>query len=313
MRENTRTAAIRDALSKVPRHVEIVEVGPRDGLQNEAVTVPLEAKVRFVESLAAAGLRRIEVTSFVSPRAVPQLADAAEVFAAVRPQKGARYSALVPNLKGMQRALDAGVREVAVFTGATDTFTQRNINMTVDESIDAFRPVVDLAAREGLSVRAYLSVCFGCPYEGKVAPERVFAISQRLLDLGVHELCLGDTIGVATPNQVPDVVGPVAERAQIERMALHFHDTHGTALANVLTALQMGIKIFDASAGGLGGCPYAPGASGNLATEKLLYLLHGMGIETGVDLGGVARASQEMLSVLGKEPASATSIWSGSC
>jgi hydroxymethylglutaryl-CoA lyase len=289
---------------RVPRSVQIVEVGPRDGLQNEGVTVPIEAKIRFVDALTAAGLRRIEVTSFVSPRAVPQLADAAGVMAGIQRIEGVRYAALVPNLKGMERALEAGVREIAVFTGATDTFTKRNINMTVDGSIDAFRPVLDLANREGIGVRGYISVCFGCPYEGAVAPQRVLEVGRRLLDLGVQELSLGDTIGVATPNQVPDVAGPVGESAGIERVALHFHDTRGTALANVLAALLMGISIFDASAAGLGGCPYAPGASGNLATEDLLYLLDGMGIRTGVELEKVAQASPEILQVLGKETGS---------
>jgi hydroxymethylglutaryl-CoA lyase len=288
----------------VPREVEVVEVGPRDGLQNESGAVATADKVQYVELLAEAGFRRIEATSFVSPRAVPQLADAAEVMAALRRRDGLRYLALVPNMKGMERALAAGVRDVAVFTGATDSFTRRNVNMTIEQSIAAFRPVVALAREHAARLRGYVSVCFGCPYEGQVTPERVLEVASRLLDLGVDELALGDTIGVATPNQVPEVAGPVAERAGPQRVALHFHDTRGTALANVLAALQLGVSTFDAAAGGLGGCPYAPGAAGNLATEDLLYLLHGMGIRTGVDMHKVAEASRFMAGVLGRPVAS---------
>jgi isopropylmalate/homocitrate/citramalate synthase len=283
--------------------VQIVEVGPRDGLQNESGVVPTGDKVRFIGLLAAAGFERIEATSFVSPRAVPQLADAAEVMARVS-ENGARYSALVPNLRGMERALAAGVRDVAVFTGATDSFTRHNVNMSVSETIEAFRPVLALARERGVHVRGYVSVCFGCPYEGAVAPGAVLDVSRRLLELGVDELALGDTIGVATPNQVPEVVGPVIEAAGVDRVALHFHDTRGTALANVVAALQMGVHVFDASAGGFGGCPYAPGAAGNLATEDLLYLLHGMRIETGVSLKRVAEASRFIAAVLGRTPSS---------
>jgi hydroxymethylglutaryl-CoA lyase len=291
--------------SGVPRRVEVVEVGPRDGLQNEGGTVSTADKVRFISLLAAAGFQRIEATSFVSPRAVPQLADADEVIALLGQTDGEpRYSALVPNLKGMERALTAGMRDVAVFTGATDSFTRHNVKMSVAESLAAFRPVVALARENDVHVRGYVSVCFGCPYEGAVDPARVLDVSRRLLDLGVDELALGDTIGVATPNQVPGIVGPVIEAAGIDRLALHFHDTRGTALANVLAALQMGIHVFDASAGGLGGCPYAPGAAGNLATEDLLYLLHGMGIETGINLDDVAAASRFIGGVLGRAPSS---------
>jgi hydroxymethylglutaryl-CoA lyase len=289
-------------LGRIPKSVEIVEVGPRDGLQNEAGVVPAEDKARFVELLADSGLKRIEVTSFVHPKAVPQLADAAEVMAHLQRRPDIRYSALVPNLKGMERALAAGLTEVAVFTGATDTFTRHNVHMTVAETIDAFRPVLARARQHDVRVRGYVSVCFGCPYEGAVAPTAVLDVSQRLLDLGVHELSLGDTIGIATPNQVPEVVAPVIERAGLERLALHFHDTHGTALANVLAALQLGISIFDSSADGLGGCPYAPGAAGNLATERLLYLLDGMGIHTGVDSAEVAEASRFIRGVLPATP-----------
>ncbi len=287
-------------LARIPRRVEVVEVGPRDGLQNEAQIVSTADKARFISLLAKTGFRRIEATSFVRPGAVPQLADAAEVMAVLPPRPDVEYTALVPNVRGMERALAAGLREVAVFTGATDSFTRHNVNMTVAESIDAFRSVLALAREHGVRVRGYVSVCFGCPYEGPVTPAAVLDVSQRLLDLGVDELSLGDTIGVATPNQVPAVVGPIADRAGLERMALHFHDTRGTALANVLAGLQLGVSTFDSSSGGLGGCPYAPGAAGNLATEDLLYLLHGMGIETGVDLQRVAAASRFIGGVLGR-------------
>ena len=285
-------------LGDIPTRVQVVEVGPRDGLQNESTIVSTEDKVRFIELLAQSGLKRIEATSFVHPRAIPQLADAAEVMTKLTGHKGVRYSALVPNQRGMERALRAGLTEVAVFTGATDTFTQRNVNMTVAESIDAFRPVLALAREHTVRVRGYVSVCFGCPYEGAVLPSKVLEVSERLLDFGVDELSLGDTIGVATPNQVPEVVGPVIERAGTGKVALHFHDTHGTALANVLASLQMGVSIFDSAAGGLGGCPYAPGAPGNLATEQLLYLLDGMSIETGVDCAKVVDATRFIRGVL---------------
>jgi isopropylmalate/homocitrate/citramalate synthase len=292
-----------DPFALLPRHVRVVEVGPRDGLQNEAAPVSTAAKVRFVDLLSRSGLRDVEATSFVSSRAVPQLADAAELMAGITRAAGITYWALVPNLKGMERALACGVRAVAVFTGATDAFTRHNIGMTVQESLTAFRPVAALAAREGVRVRGYISVCFGCPYEGAVAPSAVLDVARHLLELGCDELSLGDTIGVATPNQVPEVAGPILSEAGVERLGVHFHDTRGTALANALAALFLGVRVFDASAGGLGGCPYAPGASGNLATEDLLYMLHGMSIETGVDLDAVCAASTYILGVLDRPPA----------
>ena len=282
----------------LPQTVEIVEVGPRDGLQNEPDFLPTKHKARFIELLAQSGLTRIEVTSFVHPKAVPQLADAADLTAILRRHPNVRYSALVPNLKGLERALAAGIREVAVFTGATDSFTQHNINLTVAESIEAFRPVLDLARQHGVPVRGYVSVCFGCPYEGPVSPAAVLDVAQQLLDLGVHELSIGDTIGVATPGQVPEVIGPLIEHAGLDRLALHFHDTHGSALANVRAALALGVRVFDSSAGGLGGCPYAPGAPGNLATEQLVALLDGLGIRTGVDRARVADATRHIRGVL---------------
>jgi isopropylmalate/homocitrate/citramalate synthase len=291
-------------LTNLPARVTVVEVGPRDGLQNEKGVVSTEDKIRFIDLLSAAGFPVIEATSFVSPRAVPQLADAAEVMANIQRKPGVRYTALVPNQKGMERALAAGVDEVAVFTGASETFVQHNINTSIAGSIESFRPVVEMAREAGKRVRGYISTAFGCPYEGLVAPDAVVRVADLLLDLGVAELSIGDTIGVATPNQVVEVTELLLGRVPVERLAMHFHDTRGTALANVLAALQLGIHIFDSSTGGLGGCPYAPGASGNLATEDLLYLLHGLGIETGVSLDGVVEASRFMAGVRGRVPAS---------
>ncbi len=289
---------------QLPPRVRVVEVGPRDGLQNESASVRTADKVRLIDLLSESGLQHIEATSFVSPRAVPQFADAGEVMGAIQPREGVTYSALVPNLRGMRRALESGVREIAVFTGATDGFTRHNINMTVEESLSAFAPVLGLARAESVRVRGYVSVAFGCPYDGRVLPEQVLDVARRLFDLGVHEVSLGDTIGVATPNQVPEVVGPVLEEVGADRVAVHFHDTRGTALANALAALLLGVSTFDSAAAGLGGCPYAPGASGNLATEDLLYMLHGMGIETGVDIEKIAAASRFILNVLGRAPGS---------
>lgn len=291
-------------LTNLPSRVTVVEVGPRDGLQNEKGVVSTADKIRFIDLLSAAGLAVIEATSFVSPTAVPQLADAAEIMTGIRRTPGVRYTALVPNRKGMERALAAGVDEVAVFTGASETFVQHNINTSIAGSIENFRPVVEMAREAGKRVRGYVSTAFGCPYEGHVAPEAVAQVVDLLLGLGVDELSIGDTIGVATPNQVVTVTEPLLARVPVERLAMHFHDTRGTALANVLAALQLGISIFDSSTGGLGGCPYAPGASGNLATEDLVYMLHGLGIETGVRLDAVVDASRFLASVRGSQPAS---------
>ena len=292
--------------STLPQYVRIVEVGPRDGLQNEKAQVPTEQKIQFINLLSASGLPVIEATSFVSPRAIPQLSDASAVMAGIERLPQTHYPVLVPNLKGMERALSAGVRSVSVFTAASESFTRHNINTTIAESLTNFRPVVELARKEGIAVRGYISTVFGCPYEGAVAPERVLEVAQALLGMGISELSLGDTIGVATPNQVVDVLGLLMETGHIpvEQLAVHFHDTRGTALANVLMALQMGINIVDSSAGGLGGCPYAPGAAGNLATEDLLYMLHGMGISTGVDLDKVVAAMRFIAPYLGHAPTS---------
>jgi isopropylmalate/homocitrate/citramalate synthase len=288
----------------LPPRVKVVEVGPRDGLQNEKGVVATADKIHFIDLLSRAGFAVIEATSFVSTRAVPQLADAAEVMTGIERQPGVRYAALVPNAKGMERALAAGVDEIAVFTGASETFVQHNINTSIDGSIANFLPVVAMARERGIRVRGYISTAFGCPYEGAVAPEAVAAVAKKLLALGVDELSIGDTIGVATPNQVVEVTRALLAHTTLDRLAMHFHDTRGTALANVLAALEVGIAIFDSSAGGLGGCPYAPGASGNLATEDLLYMLHGLGVETGIDLDAVVTASGFLAGVRAAAPAS---------
>jgi hydroxymethylglutaryl-CoA lyase len=290
--------------AQMPQYVNIVEVGPRDGLQNEKGIVPTADKIRYIDLLSAAGFPVVEATSFVSPRAIPQLADAAEVMAGIQRREGTRYPVLVPNAKGMERALAAGARDVAVFTAASETFARHNINSTIAESIERFRPVVEMARAHGVRVRGYISTAFGCPYEGAVPPAAVLRVGDDLLALGVDDLSLGDTIGVATPNQVIQLVPLLAERISLDRLGLHFHDTRGTALANVLAALELGVTTFDSSAGGLGGCPYAPGASGNLATEDLLYMLHGMGVHTGVNLDAVVVASRFLAAVLARAPTS---------
>jgi isopropylmalate/homocitrate/citramalate synthase len=288
----------------LPGRITVVEVGPRDGLQNEKSIVPTAQKIAFVEALADAGLSVIEATSFVSPKSIPQLADAGDVLRGIRKRDGVRYPVLVPNERGMERALAAGAREVAVFTAASESFTHHNINATIAESIARFAPVVARAKSEGMRVRGYISTCFGCPYEGAVASDAVLSVAQRLLDLGVDELSIGDTIGVATPNHVEELCARLLARTNAGQLAMHFHDTRGTALANVLAALQCGITIIDSAAGGFGGCPYAPGAAGNLATEDLLYMLHGMGLETGVSLEGVVAATALIAGLLDHAPTS---------
>ncbi len=294
------TEMLRDRL---PARVRVVEVGARDGLQNEPDPIPTEAKVAFIEALAAAGLDTVEPTAFVHPKRVPQLADAAEVMAALTRQDGVRYPVLVPNAKGLERALQSGVREIAIFSAASDGFNEANIGMTVDASLAGYDALMERAKAEGLWIRGYVSTCFGCPFDGAVAPDRVAEVTSRLLAMGCDELSLGDTIGVAHPLQVEAVVAAlVGARVPIEKVAFHFHDTRGTALVNVLAALPLGVGIFDASAGGLGGCPFAPGATGNLATEDLLYLLDGMGIETGVDREAVERATAGIAEALGRQP-----------
>lgn len=283
----------------LPAVVDIVEVGPRDGLQNEKALVPTPVKIEFIRALADAGFPEIEVTSFVSPKWVPQLADAAEVLAGLDRRPGVAYSALVPNDRGMEKALAAGVERVAIFTAASESFNRKNINASIDESFERFAPIMAMAAAAGVSVRGYVSTAFVCPYEGPVDPGRAADVILRLLALGVDEVSVGDTIGAAVPLQVNRLLDRLAGRAPVDRLAMHFHDTRGTALANVLASLQRGITIFDASAGGLGGCPYAPGATGNLATEDLVYFLGGMGIDGGVDLERVGAASRALCAAAG--------------
>jgi len=269
----------------LPERVEVVEVGPRDGLQNEPRAVPAEARARLVRELAAAGLGRIEAGAFVAPRWVPQMADAERLFQELADAglKAVRLSALVPNLKGLERALASGVREVAVFAAASESFSRRNLNASIGDSLARYRPVVAEARAQGLRVRGYVSCIGGCPYEGEVDPARVAAVADALYRMGCEEIALGDTIGTATPGRIRKVVLACSARLPKEALALHLHDTYGQALANAFAGLMLGIRVFDAAIGGLGGCPYAPGAAGNLATEDLLYLLDGLGIHTGVD------------------------------
>lgn len=282
-----------------PKAVTVVEVGPRDGLQNEAARISTKEKIAFVDRLSAAGLRDIEVSAFVSPKWIPQLDDASEVFAGITRQPGVRYSALVPNMAGLERAIGAGATSVAVFAAASETFSQRNTNRSIDASFDVYREVTAAAIAAGLRVRGYLSTAFGCPFEGEVPVERVVTLTQRLLDIGVYEVAVSDTIGVAHPGQVRFVLPQLLRATSPDRLALHFHDTRGMALANVLEALAFGITTFDASAGGLGGCPYAPRATGNLATEDLLYMLHGLGIQTGASIDAVSDAALAIAPSLG--------------
>ena len=283
----------------LPERVTVVEVGPRDGLQNEAASIPTEEKIAFVDRLTASGLREIEVSAFVSPKWIPQLADAEDVFARITRHPDTRYSALVPNRAGLDRAIAAGVTDVAVFAAATETFSRKNTNRSIDESFVVYREVTDAAIAAGLRVRGYLSTAFGCPFEGHVPVERVIELTERLLHLGVYEVAVSDTIGIAHPGQVRAMLPEILATIPSSRLALHFHDTRGTALANVLAALDFDITTFDASAGGLGGCPYAPGASGNLATEDLLYLLSGLGLESGVRIDTVSDAARTLVPHLG--------------
>ena len=281
--------------------VRVYEVGPRDGLQNEATAVPTEVKASFIGLLAAAGLREIEATSFVSPAAIPQLADADELMAGLDRVPGVRYPVLVPNERGLARAEAVGVDAMAVFTATTDAFTTRNIGMTVDESVAVFAPLLERARVAGWWTRGYVSTAFGCPFTGRVDPGRAVALAIRLLELGVDEVCYGDTIGVAVPGQVEELTGlTAAAGVPLDRIAYHFHDTRGTALANVSAGLRAGVRCFDASAGGTGGCPYAPGAAGNLATEDLVYLLDTEGWQTGVSLERVLAAARYVATALGK-------------
>ncbi|MDQ3870502.1 MAG: hydroxymethylglutaryl-CoA lyase [Chloroflexota bacterium] len=283
----------------LPAQVRIYEVGPRDGLQNEALPIPTEAKLEYIRRLVDAGLREIEATSFVSPRAVPQLADADELLRGLPAADRIRYPVLVPNERGLARAEAAGATAIAVFTAASDTFTRRNIGMTIRESLKAFRPVLARARENGWWTRAYVSTAFGCPFTGRVEPDAVVSVACSLVDLGAEEICLGDTIGVGVPTQVQELTDRLVRAGlAVERLACHFHDTRGTALANVVAGLEAGVSCFDSSAGGTGGCPYAPGAAGNLATEDLVYLLDALGVRHGVRLHGILEAARYVASTL---------------
>lgn len=288
-------------MPKLPDRVRIVEVGPRDGLQNEAQPIATAEKLAFIRALVDAGLRDIEATSFVNPKRIPQLADAAEVVKQLPAAPGVTYSALVPNMKGLERAIECGVRRVAVFTGASETFVQKNIGVTIAESLRTFAEVTAAARKAGMSVRGYVSTCFVCPYEGDIRKERVLDVSEALIAMGCDEISISDTIGAAAPTDVFSTVGFVLDRIPSGRIALHFHDTYGTALANVLAGMELGIHTFDSSAGGLGGCPYAPGAAGNVATEDVVYMLDRMNIPCGVDVSRLAAASRMLEKLLGRE------------
>jgi hydroxymethylglutaryl-CoA lyase len=288
-------------LDQLPAEVSVYEVSPRDGLQNEAAPVDLEAKRELVLALVSAGLKRIELTSFVSPRWVPQLADAEALARSLPAPEGVTLSALCPNAKGFERARSAGLHEIAVFLSASETHNLKNINKTIEQSFEAFAEVVPPALEAGMRVRAYVSTAWGCPYEGEVDPNRVIAISRRLLELGCYQVSLGDTIGVGTPLQTRNIVRAFLSEFPVAKLALHFHDTRGTALANALVGLELGVRDFDASVGGLGGCPYAPGAAGNLATEDLVYMLDGMGIRTGIDLGRLIEAGRVAERIVGRK------------
>ncbi len=282
-----------------PKKVRIVEVGPRDGLQNQPMNVPTKTKVEWIQRLCAAGLNEIEITSFVRPDRIPQLADATEVAAALSPDQATLYSALVPNRKGLESAVSAGIRRISFFTAASETFNQKNTNASIDESLDRFRALLD-GVDQQTHIRAYISTCFGCPYEGDINPQAVIAVVEKLLELGVDELAISDTIGVATPADIDLLLNALESSVNLtDKVALHLHDTRGTALANVYAALLRGVVNFDSAAGGLGGCPFAPGASGNLSTEDLVYLLHRLGIETGVDLDQLIETSLWFESELG--------------
>lgn len=285
----------------MPKRVTVYEVGPRDGLQNESSLVPTSDKIAFIDALAHTGLTRIEITSFVSPRWIPQLADGREVAEGVKRPEGVHMSALVPNRRGLDSAIAAGMKEVAVFLSASETHNKRNVNKTIAETLRAFEDVVAPAMAAGLRVRAYVSTVFGCPYEGEVDPQKVLSLCKTLLATGVYEISLGDTIGVANPLQVQDVLARLTGEIDRSKLAVHFHDTQGTALANCTVALAAGITTVDSSIGGLGGCPYAPGASGNLATEDLVAMLHGMGIETGIDLDALVECSRMAADFVGHE------------
>jgi len=288
-------------LDHLPPDVHIYEVGPRDGLQNEARLIATDDKVAFIDALSASGLSAIEITSFVNPRWIPQLADAADVARRITRRPGVVYSALVPNRQGLDSAITAGMREVAVFMSASETHNKKNVNKTIAATLEAFRETVPPALAAGLKVRAYVSTVYGCPYEGAVDPQKAVDLCRQLRALGCYQISLGDTIGVANPRQVRDVLSRVFAEVPVGDVAVHFHDTRGTALANILVAVEMGVTTVDSALGGLGGCPYAPGASGNVATEDVIYMLEGMGVRTGVDMDKLVEASQLASTLVGHE------------
>ncbi len=288
----------------LPQHVKIVEVGPRDGLQNESQLVPSAVKVELIDRLGMAGLKAIEATAFVSPKWVPQMGDAAEVMANLPRRHGVSYPVLVPNLKGFEQALAAGAEEIAVFAAASEAFSQKNINCSIAESLERFRPVMEAARQNGIRVRGYVSCVVGCPYQGAVPPAAVAEVAARLAEMGCYEISLGDTVGVGTPAAVQRMLDEVTLLVPVERLAGHYHDTYGMALANIYASLERGVAVFDASVAGLGGCPYAAGASGNVATEDVVYLMNGLGLETGIDLDRLVDAGAWICAELGRAPSS---------
>ena len=292
----------------IPEKIQIVEVGPRDGLQNEKEWVPTETKISLIEKLADAGLTKIETTSFVSPKWVPQLKDAHEVFTGIKRISGVSYPVLTPNMKGFERALEADAKEIAVFSAASEAFTQKNTNCSIEESINRFRPVLEEAKINNIPVRGYISCVLGCPYQGKVAVENVVNLAAKMTEMGCFQISLGDTIGAGTPVQAKRMVQKVSEKVPVSKLALHFHDTRGQALANIYACLELGVTVIDASVAGLGGCPYAKGATGNVATEDVVFMLHGMDIETGIDLNKLIETGRFISGVLGRVPLSRVSV-----
>ena len=292
----------------IPEKIQIVEVGPRDGLQNEKEWVPTETKISLIEKLADAGLTKIEATSFVSPKWVPQLKDAHEVFTGIKRISGVSYPVLTPNMKGFERALEADAKEIAVFSAASEAFSQKNTNCSIEESINRFRPVLEEAQKNNIQVRGYISCVLGCPYQGHVPVEDVINLAAKMIEMGCFQISLGDTIGAGTPVQAKSMVQKVAEKVPLSKLALHFHDTRGQALANIYACLELGITVIDASVAGLGGCPYAKGATGNVATEDVVFMLDGMDIETGIDLNKLIETGRFISGVLGRVPQSRVSV-----
>ncbi|WP_407361806.1 hydroxymethylglutaryl-CoA lyase [Pseudomonas luteola] len=288
----------------LPERVRLVEVGPRDGLQNETQPISLENKVRLVNDLTDTGLDYIEVGSFVSPRWVPQMAGSSDLFLKISKRAGITYSTLTPNMMGFEAALNVGVKEIAIFAAASESFSQRNINCSINESLQRFKPVMEAARQHGISVRGYVSCVLGCPYEGDITPDQVLSVARELIDMGCREISLGDTIGIGTPGAVRTLIDRLSQEIPRDRLAVHFHDTYGQALANIYAALLEGVSVVDSSVAGLGGCPYATGASGNVATEDVLYMLNGLGIQTGVDLSRLIAAGQRICEVLGRDTGS---------